>query len=116
MEELSAGLLTLNSFTLEQRHGFNNGALDWKSFAFDSLGVESVGEDEEGKLVLGLNSREPTATKRGLEKYERRRITRALTNWYGREVRLVLQTPRSDLYVPVGEHPEGVISRPLEGS
>ena len=105
MDELSAGLLTLNSFTLEQRHGFNNGALEWKSFAFDSLGVESVEEDKEGKFVLGLKSREPTATKRGFEKYESR-ITRALNNWYGREVRLVLQTPRSDLYVPPSEQPD----------
>lgn len=61
-----------------------NGAADWKEFGFDSLALEAAQPSGKG-LVITLSASDPTAARRGLEKY-REKWEASCRRWYECEV------------------------------
>jgi hypothetical protein len=68
---------------------FTNGAADWEEFGLNSWAVEAA--EWRGKtLMLVLCASDPTAARRGLDKY-REKWKASLCKWYGCDVDVELQ-------------------------
>ena len=66
-----------------------NGYAEWEKFGFGSLAVEAA--TRRGKvLALTLSARDPTAARRGLERYHRR-WEASCREWFDCEVTVDLQ-------------------------
>lgn len=83
-------LMRLTPPAFEKRRNFRNGAVEWNDYRFGDLAIESCEANPVHGLVLTVNSPDPAATGRGLEKYKSR-WTAALQKAFGQSVRLVVR-------------------------